>query len=80
MVPLPVLWDAVVPPDHDTKGGTVMARELPYDDKCRVLWRSYRKVVYCVVCHRCLPPNRVHVDTCGERCFTALLKRQRKGV
>ena len=38
------------------------------------------RVCYCVVCHRWLKPNRVHVDTCGERCFKVLLTRQRKGV
>jgi len=31
----------------------------------------------CVICGRDLRPDRQHVDTCGERCFRALLKVQR---
>jgi len=30
-----------------------------------------------VICGKTLKPNREHVDTCGERCFKALLKQQR---
>jgi predicted nucleic acid-binding Zn ribbon protein len=34
----------------------------------------------CVVCGKVLRAGRTHVDTCGERCFRALLKRQREGT
>lgn len=36
-----------------------------------------RDIVRCVICGKDLKPKRVHVDTCGERCFKALLRRQR---
>jgi len=32
----------------------------------------------CVVCGKNLSPRRSHVDVCGERCFRALLKKQRE--
>jgi hypothetical protein len=31
----------------------------------------------CAICARRLSMPRKHVDTCGERCFRALLRRQR---
>lgn len=31
----------------------------------------------CVMCGKDLPARRVHVDTCGERCYKMLLRRQR---
>ena len=36
-----------------------------------------REITICVICEKPLKPNREHVDTCGERCFKKLLKRQR---
>jgi len=31
----------------------------------------------CVICGKNLKTGRDHVDTCGERCYQALLKKQR---
>lgn len=31
----------------------------------------------CAICRRPLKATRVHVDTCGDRCFRILLERQR---
>jgi len=39
-----------------------------------------KEIVRCVVCGRNLDPNRVHVDTCGERCYKRLLERQRTSL
>jgi predicted nucleic acid-binding Zn ribbon protein len=36
-------------------------------------------VTQCVICGKSLNIIRPHVDTCGERCFQELLKRQRSG-
>lgn len=36
--------------------------------------------VACVVCQRPLKFPRIHVDTCGDRCFRALLRRQREEI
>jgi hypothetical protein len=34
-------------------------------------------IIRCVICERRLKPDRAHVDTCNEKCFKALLRRQR---
>jgi hypothetical protein len=34
----------------------------------------------CVICFRHLHPRRTHVDTCSERCYRALLERQRANL
>jgi hypothetical protein len=39
-----------------------------------------RALARCVICGRDLRPDRIHVDTCGERCFKALLVKQRAAL
>lgn len=34
-------------------------------------------ITHCVICERKLKADRDQVDTCGKRCFNALLRRQR---
>lgn len=34
----------------------------------------------CVICWKLIPPGSVHVDTCGERCYKALLEHQRRVI
>lgn len=41
---------------------------------CGCMMRDVRS---CVICGRTLSPSRVHVDTCGDRCFRRLLTVQR---
>ena len=36
-----------------------------------------KDITRCVICGKDLKPDREQVDTCGKRCFQALLKRQR---
>ena len=36
-------------------------------------------IYICVICGRPLKVYRVHTDTCGERCYRALLRLQRGG-
>jgi hypothetical protein len=36
-----------------------------------------REIEDCVICGRKLVADRVHVDTCSDRCFRRLLRRQR---
>lgn len=39
--------------------------------------KQMAEITQCVVCGKRLQANRIHVDTCGERCFKHLLRRQR---
>jgi hypothetical protein len=39
-----------------------------------------RSITECVICGRPLNRKRSHVDTCGERCYTRLLARQRAAL
>jgi len=40
--------------------------------------KDMKAVTKCVICGKTLKPNRTHVDTCGERCYKALLRIQRE--
>jgi len=39
--------------------------------------KNMAEITTCVICGKTLKPDRKHVDTCGERCYQALLKQQR---
>jgi predicted nucleic acid-binding Zn ribbon protein len=41
---------------------------------------SMKEISHCVICEKRLDPERVHVDTCGEKCFRKLLEIQRASV
>jgi hypothetical protein len=40
--------------------------------------KEMRDILECVICGKHLEYPREHVDTCGQRCFRALLRRQRE--
>ncbi len=39
-----------------------------------------RDISSCVICGRSMPAFRLHVDTCGDRCFRRLCVLQRAAV
>jgi uncharacterized OB-fold protein len=47
-------------------------------DYLTALPRDMVDITDCVVCGKTLKPERVHVDTCGARCFKVQLAEQRE--
>jgi len=40
--------------------------------------KDMKVIRQCIICGKDLKHDRIHVDTCGDRCFKALLKIQRE--
>ena len=63
---------SVRPRPHPCSGGVVFS----YDRRL-AMSMDMKDITRCVICGKDLEAERQHVDTCGERHYKTLLKRQR---